>query len=205
MTTSLVFDARGNRKYLNLSERQAFLRVATASEPEVMTFCMVMAYTGARISEVLALTPMRIDLEGQAVVLESLKKRHKGHFRSVPVPMELLNIIDRVHAIRDAQQNAQHINQPLWPWCRTTGWSRVKEVMEQAGIEGVHASPRGLRHSLGVSAIQSGVPLNMVQKWLGHTHMQTTAIYTNATGPEERQFADLLWKGLSRRVASQDT
>ncbi|MCJ9430743.1 tyrosine-type recombinase/integrase [Kordiimonas marina] len=195
MTTSLVYDACGNRKYLNLSERQAFLEVAASAEPEVMTFCSVLAYTGARISEVLALTPMRIDFEGQAIVFECLKKRQKGQYRPVPVPEELLKVLDRVHGIKDAQQSAPGVNRPLWPWCRTTGWSRVKGVMDLAGIEGIHASPRGLRHSLGVSAIQAGVPLNMVQKWLGHTHMHTTAIYTNATGPEERQFANQLWRG----------
>ena len=204
MTTSLVYDAYGNRKYLNLSERQAFLKMATTALPEVMTFCTVLAYTGARISEVLALTPKRIDFDSQTIVFESLKKRRKGHYRPVPVPEELLQALDVVHGIRAAQQNGQGVNRPFWPWCRTTGWMRVKEVMERAGIEGVHASPRGLRHSLGVSAIQSGVPLNMVQKWLGHTHMQTTAIYTNATGPEERQFASQLWKGFEGQTSPQD-
>jgi site-specific recombinase XerD len=67
--------------------------------------------------------------------------------------------------------------------------------MQKAGVAGAHASPKGLRHSLGVSALQSGVPLNILQKWLGHTHMHTTAIYSDAVGPEERKLAGRFWQG----------
>lgn len=62
---SLLYDALGNRKYLTVSERLAFLRAARAFTAEAETFCRVLAYTGGRISEVLALTPMRIDFDGR--------------------------------------------------------------------------------------------------------------------------------------------
>jgi integrase/recombinase XerD len=40
--------------------------------------------------------------------------------------------------------------------------------MEAAGLpEGPHRSPKGLRHGFGVHAISSGVPLNMLGKWMG--------------------------------------
>jgi hypothetical protein len=55
------------------------------------------------------------------------------------------------------------------------------------------ASPKGLRHAFGVRAIQSGAPLNLVQRWLGHADMKTTAIYTSAVGPEERAIAAMTW------------
>jgi integrase/recombinase XerD len=42
-------------------------------------------------------------------------------------------------------------------------------------------------------AVMSEVPLNMTQKWLGHSRIATTAIYTNATGPEEKQIAERMW------------
>ncbi len=193
-STSFVRDANGERKYLNLAERRAFLDAAMSAPPEVATFCAVLAYTGARVSEILALSPDRIDFDDEIIVIESLKKRRRGHFRTIPVPRELLRTLDAVHNIQADQRRHRCANRMLWPWCRTTAWSRVKEIMRAAGVSGPMASPKGLRHSLGVSAIQSGIPLNMVQKWLGHTHMHTTAIYTNALGPEEREFADQLWQ-----------
>lgn len=64
----------------------------------------------------------------------------------------------------------------------------------EAGIApGIHATPKGLRHGFGLHAIRSGVPLNLVQRWLGHARMETTAIYLQAMGREEREMAERMW------------
>jgi len=34
----------------------------------------------------------------------------------------------------------------------------------------------------------------MMQKWMGHASMETTAIYANALGREERKIASKLWE-----------
>ena len=57
------------------------------------------------------------------VVFESLKKRRRGVFRAVPVPPELLDTLDMVHGIREAQRRGQ-VQAPLWPWSRMTGFRR---------------------------------------------------------------------------------
>jgi len=107
--------------------------------------------------------------------------------REVPVPDALLETL-----------NVQSCDMPtskerLWHWGRTTAWSRVKSIMEDAGICGTYASPKGLRHGFGIHAVQSNVPLHMVQRWLGHAALSTTAIYTDAVGPEERAIAQRMW------------
>ena len=56
------------------------------------------------------------------------------------------------------------------------------------------ASPEGLRHGLGVAAVSAGVPLNLVQKWLGHAQLTTTALYADAVGAEERDIARRMWE-----------
>src|SRR5690606_18501731 len=89
----------------------------------------------------------------------------------------------------------------LWPWSRMTGYRRICEVMDKAGIAGSYASPKGLRHGFGVRAIQANVPLTLVQKWLGHADIKTTAIYTCAMGPEEREIAARMWR--SSRAGSR--
>ena len=66
-------------------------------------------------------------------------------------------------------------------------------IMKEAGISGPQATPKGLRHGYGVHAIQSGIPLNLLQRWMGHTDISTTAIYANALGPEEREIATRMW------------
>ena len=79
----------------------------------------------------------------------------------------------------------------LWPGSRMTGWRAVHAVMRAAGLDGPQASPKGLRHGFGVSA---GIPLNLVQKWLGHAQLTTTtAIYADAVGAEEKDIAKRGW------------
>jgi integrase len=51
----MLYDQQGNRKYLTKSERDAFIDAARRTSPEIETFCLTLVYTGARISEVLAL------------------------------------------------------------------------------------------------------------------------------------------------------
>ena len=84
--TQALFDQAGNRKYLVAHERAAFVRAAVAEGGAVGGFCLTLAFTGARISEVLALTAERIDFGNGAIVFETLKQRKKGIFRAVPVP-----------------------------------------------------------------------------------------------------------------------
>ena len=56
------------------------------------------------------------------------------------------------------------------------------------------ASPKGLRHGFGVAAVTAGIPLNLVQKWLGHAQLATTVIYANAVGAEEKNIAQRMWR-----------
>jgi integrase len=190
---SFLYDRQGGRKYVNGIERARFIEVSRLFPVEVQTFCMTLAISGARISEVLALAPLRFDFVEQSIRIECLKKRRRHVFRDVPVPPSFLDWLDGVHHITAAQRNPSTARQLLWPWCRTTAWKRVKAVMAAADICGTQACPKGLRHGFGVGTIQAPVPETMVQKWLGHAHLSTTAIYTNAVGPEERALAARFW------------
>jgi len=187
-----LFNEQGQRKYLNAAEREAFKSAAEKQPREVRTFCLVLYYTGCRISEALALTQQRIDLEEGTITFESLKKRKDGVFRSVPVPLSLINILDLVHGLRESALDKQ--NERLWTWSRMTAYRKVKVVMDAAGLDGVKATPKGLRHAFGIACNQKGVQLNMAQRWLGHADIRTTAIYSEAIGQEERNVAQRLWE-----------
>jgi integrase/recombinase XerD len=188
-------DKQGRRKYFTSDERESFLETSSKAAREVRTFCNILLYTGCRISEALALTTKDTDLSAKVIVFESLKKRRSGVYRQVPIPAELLDLLDMVHGIREIQKKGR-TGQPerLWPWCRMTAWRKVEAVIKDAGItDGPHASPKGLRHGFGIAAVSKGVALNMLQKWLGHSQMTTTAIYANASGVEERSIAARMW------------
>ena len=67
--------------------------------------------------------------------------------------------------------------------------------MADAGIgAGLHAMPKGLRHGFGLHAMRAGVPISLVQRWLGHARLETTSIYLQAIGVEERELAERMWR-----------
>lgn len=62
-----LIDPQGHRLYLTAAERSAFLAAAAKAPREVRSFCEVLHFTGCRISEALALTVKRVDLDGQSL------------------------------------------------------------------------------------------------------------------------------------------
>lgn len=197
-----LFDEAGNRKYLSPSERIRFEEAAQAADGDTATFCLMLLYTGCRISEALNLRVRHIDFEAQSVTFETLKQRRDGVFRQVPLPEEYLRTLRHVHELDKRQASLKMRGQHIWTsqwkqkpkqWTRKTAYSRVMSVIEQAGLEGVKASPKGLRHGFAIACLDKGIPLNLVQKWMGHSSITTTAIYANATGEEERSIAARLW------------
>ncbi len=192
-----LHDTQGHRLYLTADERAAFLAAAKQAPLPVRTFSLVLHYTGCRISEALALTPASIDLPAKTIVFETLKKRRRGLYRAVPVPEEVLDTLNMVHGLHGAGKRRRRVKErtPLWGWGRTTAWRRVKEVLDAAAIaDGPHKSPKGLRHGYGVAAVCSGVPPNMLKKWMGHASLEVTALYSDALGEEQHQIAARMWE-----------
>lgn len=182
-----LFDRAGRRKYLNERERRALL-AALLREPDTSrkAFCLTLFYTGCRISEALNLTVDRVDLTELTLVFETLKRRKRGCFRSVPIPDDLTRLLARVVSQGSIER--------VWTFSRSTGYRTIKKKMSEAGIIGSMASPKGLRHGFGIACVAEKIPLTTVQKWLGHSRMQNTAIYLEFSGREERNLARRVWK-----------
>ncbi len=173
-TGTQLYTPAGARKYLTAAERDAFLAEAARGDRAAQTLCMTLAYSGCRLSEALALTVDRVDLGAGTLVFESLKKRRDGIYRAVPVSPALLEALVMAHGVRELQaRRGKGRGIWLWPWSRMTGWRAVHGVM--------------------VAAVTAGIPLNLVQKWLGHAQLSTTAIYADAVGAEEKDIARRMW------------
>ena len=193
-----LFGPTGGRKYLNAAERRRFVEAARRAPPTVRLFCLVLRWSGGRISEVLALTPAAIDIESGVASIETLKRRTRGIVRQVPLPRDVLSELNHVFKLRRLQRDPELAARRLWRWSRTTGWRHIKEIMAAARITGTPATPKGLRHGFGVNAFEARVPPHLVQRWMGHASLKTTAIYADVMGPEERAFAARMWPAPSK-------
>lgn len=189
-----MFDRAGQRKYLNGAERLAFVGTVGRERNHLRrTFCLVLFHTGCRISEALNCRWEHLDFRGQALVFETLKRRKRGHFRSVPVPASLMAELEKLKIPAGSDGR-------VWPVSRATGYRWIRQAMKRAKIAGAQACPRGLRHSHAVACVANKVPLTVVRKWLGHARLETTAVYLDVLGDEERALARRVWRsGAAKR------
>ena len=54
-------------------------------------------------------------------------------------------------------------------------------------------APKGLSHGFGINAVLTGVPVTTLKKWMRHAKLETTSIYLDAVGAEERELAARMW------------
>lgn len=189
----MTLHARGGaRKYLNRAERQRFARAAQAMPIQVRLFCLVLMWSGCRISEALAITPLAIDREAGTITFMTLKRRDRRITRQVPLPQTVVDELTAAFDLPQSERDDTFAAARLWPWHRSTAWRHVKQVMRNAGISATAAMPKGLRHAFGVAAFESAPP-HIVQRWLGHASLRTTAIYGDVSGHEERLYAERIW------------
>src|SRR5262245_54090804 len=192
--TASLYSANGSRKYLNLSERAALLSQLASLDTGQRLFVLTLMWTGARVSEVLELTASSFQITAGLVAIRTLKRRQHS-VREIPVPPALLDELE-IHFGLWKQQATPLLRQPrLWTFHRVTAWRMIKDALKRAGVHGVRATPRGLRHAFGVGTLAAGVPLNIVQRLLGHASIHTTTIYTEASGPEEAALVARFWRG----------
>lgn len=186
-----LYSVRGERKYVTTNERDRLLAVLDQFPPDQALFVETLVWSGARISEVLALTPGRVAVREGKIVLQTLKRR-RVCLREVALPTHLLLKLNAWFRLDQCVGDAQL--QRLWGWHRVTGWRIVKRAFGLAEVSGPAATPRGCRHGFGAAAIQNSIPLNLLQRWLGHARIDTTCIYAGLQGPDELAIAKRMWE-----------
>jgi len=184
-TRSSLYTKDGRPKYLNQTERQRFIACAKRHEQAVRLLCLTLVYSGCRLTEALNLSSDSILEPEQALLIHSLKKRTAICYRQVPVPAEL---ISELSVFANAQPGR------LFIWGRTRALHHVKRVMNMADIDGIRGTARGLRHTFGTHGIHCDIPITLLQRWYGHAKLETTAIYTQVLGQEEREIAERMWR-----------
>lgn len=162
------------------SEIESLLTTGTQGSPLARAFLMTVYGCGLRLSEATHVQVQDIDSARHQLRVSHPKG---GRMRVVPLSDNLLVELRswyRVH--RPARWLfAQGPDQP--PLCKGTAQNLFYRARRQAGLpakSGIHE----LRHSFATHLLENGVEITVVQRFLGHAQLDTTARYLHVR--EER-------------------
>lgn len=178
------------RKFLTTDERTNFIKSAQNFSPKEKTFCLTVANTGCLIIEALNIQFIDIDFEKRHIAIRTLRKRNGVPIRYVPLSNALLIELRTAHYNSELKFTS---TERIWSWSRGTGYRKIINVMERSEISGLHATPLGLRHSFGIHCIEKEIPLNFIQKWMGHSSIEITCQYLQLFKQDEHEFAKRIW------------
>lgn len=149
---------------------------------------------GLRISEAATLEVTAVDRA--RMVLRIIGKGNKE--RLVPLPRPVL---DDLVALWKTTRNPRWLfpnNAGDAPVCTAVLFRTFAAAVKAAGLPR-RPTPHTLRHSYATRLLENGVDTRVVQVFLGHANIATTALYTHLTEPTResiRRLLDTLMSGL---------
>jgi integrase len=163
-------------RYLSTQELQQLGRTLAQAQAEgsespfVLAAIALLVLTGARLTEILTLRWVEVDLERQLLRLADSKTGPKTIYLN-DAATNLLRTIprlaDNLYVIAGAKKGARLVNLQK-PWRR---------IRARAGLADVRI--HDLRHSFASVAAGVGLSLPVIGKLLGHTQPVTTARYAH--------------------------
>ena len=142
-------------------------------------------HTGARVSEALALTKgdFIYHKTGCFVKLTTLKQKKNGK-ESRLVPLADKTYIDESRMFLGDMPKAAKT--PVWTITRATLNIYLANLAKELELKKIH--PHMFRHSFAINAMLCFTPLPVLQGWLGHTSITSTAVYTEIYDPDTMTF-----------------
>jgi len=134
-----------------------------------------LAHTGIRISELLDLRLEDVNVEAGYITVRGTKSDRD---RIVYMTMQMQDALDFYLEQRIDVSETDHF------FVRERGQSPTSRTMlrrlRQLGqLAGVDVTPHKLRHTLATRLTNRGMPIESLQKLMGHRHIHTTQIYAH--------------------------
>jgi len=149
-------------RFMSPEQIQAILEKAKEADADLFRYIIFCLWTGARRSEAKNLQWQDVDIKNQVCKLTGKGDRE----RIVPLLPAVIEVLEPVKRDIGPVFIAEHAD---------TYSHRVKAIMRSAGIEGHHL--HDLRHTCATFMLKNDIPLQTVQKILGHSQLSTTQIY----------------------------
>jgi integrase len=174
---------------LSNEELLAVLRHARAKSERDWLMILVGYWHGLRASEVVGLTPDNFH-DGKITVQRlkgSRKTTHPLREHADPLLNERQALFDLVAKLLP--------NQKLFPIGRVQFFRLFRKHATAAGVEKHKRHPHVLKHTIG-SQLAEKIPLNKVQRYLGHESLGSTGIYTEVTDEQASAAVDAATRAL---------
>lgn len=160
---------------LSRDEEQKLIACAYRENDSHGLLLKTLFLTGARVSEFVALKAEDFYLDEQMILI---KKGKGGKSRYVPILPELAQELKTHLGSRQSGYIFESNRHTKFTTRRIQ--QIVKETAARAGItKKVH--PHLLRHTVATFLLEKGLPLEQIQKFLGHSKIETTQIYAESS------------------------
>jgi integrase/recombinase XerD len=160
---------------LSREEEKRLIQAAYRGRSEHGLLVKALFQTGARVSEFVNIRVEDFFFD-EAMIL--INKGKGGKSRYLPILPELAQEI-RTHLGGRKTGHLFETNRSL-PYSPRRVQQVVKDVAEKAKIK-KRVYPHLLRHSVATTLLERGMPIEQIQKFLGHSKLETTQVYAEST------------------------
>jgi len=204
-----ISDKHGN--YYNKDELKKFLDVAKNTDLKKYTLFRLLAFSGIRIGECLALTWHDLDYKNSTIAINKTyaktnngikiqTPKTKASIRKISLDIETIQVLKSWQLNQRKQLlkvgiNAMNKQQLIFSnnknsfIANETVRLAIHQIAKKAGIYPI--TTHGFRHTHATLLFASGMDIKQVQARLGHSNVQTTLnIYTHAMKDKQDKIGD---------------
>ena len=172
-------------KFLSFDEVKRLLSVNTCEDKKTLRNRIILELlysTGMRVSELCSLPIKSVsfgkecnDNDYKFIIIKGKGQKE----RIVPLKKEIIPLLDKYMCISlvDKQKYLFQSNGKDKHITRRTVENIIKSSALKAGIDPSKVSPHTMRHSFATHLLQKGLDIREIQELLGHSSIETTAIY----------------------------
>jgi integrase/recombinase XerD len=160
---------------LSRDEEQRLIQQAYKDKGAHGLLIKTLFQTGARVSEFAAIHVEDLFVDELMVLIN---KGKGGKSRYVPILAELAQEL-QTH-LRNRQTGYLFETNRHLPYSPRRIQQIVKQTAEKAKIT-KRVYPHLLRHSVATTLLERGMPIDQIQKFLGHSKLETTQVYAEST------------------------